>query len=55
MSIEFQWDKKKANANFKNHGVSFEEATTSFYDTLSNTLSDSDHSEGKARFLLLGL
>jgi uncharacterized DUF497 family protein len=55
MSIEFQWDKKKAPQNFKKHGVSFEEATTAFYDTLSNTISDADHSEGEARFLLLGL
>jgi len=55
MSIEFQWDKKKANLNFKKHGVSFEEATTSFYDTLSTTILDSVHSEGEARFLLLGL
>ncbi|MDP2804815.1 MAG: BrnT family toxin [Gallionellaceae bacterium] len=55
MSIEFQWDKKKASLNFKKHEVKFEEATTCFYDALSNTISDSDHSEGEARFLLLGL
>lgn len=55
MSIEFQWDKEKALQNFKKHGVTFEEATTTFYDTLSITISDNDHSEGEARFLLLGL
>ncbi|OYW02330.1 MAG: hypothetical protein B7X11_03695 [Acidobacteria bacterium 37-65-4] len=55
MSIEFQWDKEKAIQNLKKHGVTFEEATTAFYDTLSITISDNDHSEGEARFLLLGL
>jgi uncharacterized DUF497 family protein len=55
MSIEFQWDKKKALLNFKKHAVTFEESATAFYDTLSNTISDNDHSEGEARFLLLGL
>jgi hypothetical protein len=28
----FEWDKLKENANIKKHGVSFEEARTSFYD-----------------------
>jgi uncharacterized DUF497 family protein len=55
MSIEFQWDKEKALRNFKKHDVTFEEAVTAFYDTLSSTISDKDHSEGEARFLLLGL
>ena len=55
MSIEFQWDKEKALRNFKKHGVTFEEAVTAFYDTLSSTISDNEHSEGEARFLLLGL
>lgn len=55
MSIEFQWDKEKALQNLKKHGVTFEEAATTFYDTLSITIPDNDHSEGEARFLLLGL
>jgi len=55
MPIEFQWDKEKALQNLKKHGVTFEEAATAFYDTLSITIPDNDHSEGEARFLLLGL
>ena len=55
MSIEFQWDKEKALRNFKKHGVTFEEAVTAFYDILSSTISDNEHSGGEARFLLLGL
>ena len=30
--IGFECDGKKAKANAKNHGVSFEEARTAFYD-----------------------
>ena len=30
--MEFEWDKGKAKANFKKHGVSFEEAALAFYD-----------------------
>jgi hypothetical protein len=55
MSIEFQWDKEKALRNLKKHGVTFEEAVTAFYDTLSSTIPDNEHSEGEPRFLLLGL
>jgi uncharacterized DUF497 family protein len=55
MPVKFQWDKEKALLNFKKHGITFEEAATAFYDTLSSTISDRDHSEGEARFLLLGL
>ena len=31
-SIDFEWDRKKENANIKKHGVSFDEARTAFYD-----------------------
>lgn len=53
--IEFQWDKEKALRNVKKHGVTFEEAMTAFYDSLSITIPDNEHSEGEARFILLGL
>jgi len=47
--MKFSWDPKKAAANLKKHGVSFEEASTVFHDTLSVTGSDPDHSgEGAA-------
>jgi uncharacterized DUF497 family protein len=55
MSIEFQWDKEKASLNFKKHGVTFEEATTAFYDALSITIADKEHSSEEARYLLLGI
>ena len=55
MSIEFQWDKEKASQNLKKHEVLFEEATTAFYDPLSITIVDKEHSLEENRFILLGL
>ena len=34
MALEFEWDPGKAAYNQKEHGVSFDEATTMFQDTL---------------------
>ena len=55
MSIEFQWDKVKARQNLKKHGVSFEEAITAFYDRLSITIADNEHSREENRYIILGL
>ena len=45
MALEFEWDPAKAELNLKDHGVSFDEATTVFRDTLSVTIADPDHSD----------
>ena len=55
MGLRFEWDPGKADSNSKKHGVTFQEATTVFADTLSITIPDPDHSEGEARFVDLGL
>ena len=47
--------RRKAAANLKKHGVSFEEAMTVFGDPLSLNMPDPDHSEDEQRFLVLGL
>ncbi len=52
--MRFSWDPKKAAANLKKHGVSFEEASTVFRDTLSVTGSDPDHSFDQFRFVTFG-
>jgi uncharacterized DUF497 family protein len=44
MTIEFEWDAVKAKSNLGKHRISFEEATSAFYDTLSVTIADPDHS-----------
>ncbi|MDE3243076.1 MAG: BrnT family toxin [Nitrospirota bacterium] len=53
--MEFDWDERKASANVKKHGVSFQEAATVFGDPLAITFSDPDHSEHESRFLTFGL
>lgn len=53
--MKFQWDPRKARLNIAKHGVSFEEATTAFRDSLSATAADLDHSEDEKRFITFGL
>lgn len=50
----FEWDPNKAKVNQKIHGVSFDEASTAFRDTLSLTMHDPLHSEDEHRMVLLG-
>ena len=53
--IEFDWDPKKALANQKKHGVSFEEAQSVFYDDFARQFYDPESSESEDRFLMLGM
>ena len=52
--MQFQWDREKASSNLKKHRVSFDEAATIFYDPLSATFADPDHSKRERRFLTIG-
>jgi len=51
----FEWDLKKAKTNLEKHGVSFEEASTAFKDTLSLTIDDPLHSSDEKRLVLIGM
>jgi len=53
--IRFEWDKAKARANLKKHGVSFEEGQTVFLDENALFMEDPEHSGTEDRFLLLGI
>ena len=53
--INFDWDAAKAAANFQEHGVSFEEARSVFYDEFAVQFFDEEHSGSEACFLLLGM
>jgi uncharacterized protein len=56
MGLRFEWDPKKARANLRKHGISFEEAATVFGDPHSVTISDPDHSsKDEDRFVTLGI
>jgi hypothetical protein len=54
-SLRIDWDPRKAAANRRKHGVSFEEARTVFFDERGRLIDDPDHSEDEERFVLLGL
>jgi uncharacterized DUF497 family protein len=53
--MEFEWDKEKAVANFKKHGVSFEEAALAFFDENAVELFDETNSEDEIRYQLIGI
>jgi uncharacterized protein len=53
--LQFEWDADKAQANARDHGVTFEEAQTVFGDLLSRTFPDPDHSVGEERLIDIGL
>ncbi len=52
--MRFEWDRDKARRNLRKHGVSFDEAVTVFYEPLSATFGDPDHSVGEQRFITIG-
>lgn len=54
-ALQFEWDDEKATANFRKHGISFEEAKSVFRDERAKLINDPDHSEDEDRFVLLGL
>ena len=51
----FEWPPKKARLNLRKHGVSFDEAATVFYDPLSATFDDPDHSDEEQRLITVGV
>jgi len=53
--ITFSWDDRKAAANLNKYGVSFEEASTVFFDENAVEFFDPDHSADEDRFLMLGM
>ncbi len=54
MGLLFEWDERKAKQNLGKYGVSFEEASTVFGDTLSVTIDDPLHSMREQRCVTLG-
>ncbi|KAA0222668.1 BrnT family toxin [bacterium] len=50
----YQWDSKKAEANLKNHGVDFADATGVFKDDYALSLRE-EFIDGEQRFVSIGL
>jgi len=53
--LKIEWDPRKAASNAKKHGVSFDEAATTFSDENAVLVDDPDHSDDEDRFILLGM
>jgi uncharacterized protein len=53
--VRFEWNALKAAANVRKHGISFNEAASVFFDPLSATGEDPDHSIEERRFVTFGM
>ena len=52
--MKFEWHWTKASAAITKHGVSFDEASTVFADSLSHIFPDQDHSDEETRYIIIG-
>jgi uncharacterized DUF497 family protein len=53
--LAFEWDNNKARENLRKHGVSFEQATQAFRDTLGIEWIDESEDYGEERAILLAM
>lgn len=53
--IHFEWDPAKNRSNKKKHGLSFEEASTCFFDPMHILIQDPDSSDVEDRLILIGM
>ena len=53
--MRFEWNASKAAENLRKHRVSFNEAASVFFDPLSATGDDPDHSIEERRFVTFGM
>ena len=52
--MTFEWNARKAAANLKKHGVTFEDGSSVFFDPFAITYPDPDHSLDERREVTLG-
>lgn len=52
--LEFEWDPDKAEQVARDHGVTFDEARTVFFDPLAATDYDEEHSIEEDRWITIG-
>ena len=55
MKLEFEWHDAKAEANLRDHGVSFELAKTVFKDPFAVERLDDREDYGEERFIIIGM
>jgi uncharacterized DUF497 family protein len=52
--VKFEWDEKKAQENFRKHGLRFSEAVHVFSAKSCLEIYDADHSQSEDRFITVG-
>jgi uncharacterized DUF497 family protein len=52
--MEFEWDVRKAETNYRKHGVRFAEAVAVFEDDYAITLTDEESDPSEERFISIG-
>jgi len=52
--LEFAWDPRKARANQRKHGISFDEVRSVFADEAALIIDDPDHSLAEERYVIVG-
>jgi len=52
--VQFIWDENKNHANFKKHGVDFNDAVRAWYDPDRLDFFDEEHSTDELRWIFLG-
>jgi len=52
--IVFSWDDAQARENLGKHRVSFDEASTAFWDENARLIHDPEHSQQEDRYILIG-
>jgi uncharacterized DUF497 family protein len=53
--FQFEWDEAKADANARKHGITFELASTVFFDPNLLTVADVEHSQTEERWFSVGI
>jgi len=53
--MSFEWDPRKAEENFRKHGVRFSETETVFEDDYAITIADETSDPGEQRFVSMGM
>jgi uncharacterized DUF497 family protein len=53
--MRFEWDVRKAESNFRKHGVRFSEAEPVFEDEYAITITDDESDPDEQRFVSIGI
>jgi uncharacterized protein len=53
--VRFDWEFRKAESNYKKHGIRFSEALSVFEDDYAITINDEECDPGELRFVSIGM